>query len=355
LFALTAQRGIQCISQMCNVIRYKIRQLAVFAVVPDLLNRIQLRCIGWQPFHVDTFSKPFSKPANAAAMNHPTVDDKDDALGKMQKQFSNKVLKIVGTNIGVLHSKIQSKPTFSRRHTDRRYGRQSIASVPAIMNRCMSLRSPCSPDGRLQHKAAFIGKYDGFSGPAGFFLCAANRSCARERWPVRHALWLSFRASGNSSPWLSKYARRWMRHRRDRSSFRLLRPPVAESKVQWDSRSFEPLSKVAFPTSAYPCGLIPVGVRGDCVPERMLRLVFRRLAATALWLQALHRRVWPSHLRDTLLGAKQWLVAAYVPIVQGFQWVSYPYYRHKTVRLVNFSKSNRRWYDEKFKKKNTFG
>jgi len=76
------------------------------------------------------------------------------------------------------------------------------------------------------------------------------------------------------------------------------------------------------------------------VPEKMLRLVFHRLAAIGLWLRALRRRVFQFHLLDGLFGAKQWLFSAYFPIAGLFLWVSYPYYRHNTIRLFKFSKSN---------------
>lgn len=340
LLRLAAQRGIKDSGQMVDVVRYKIRQLAVFAVVPDLLHRVQLRCIGRQPLNLNT-AKPFLQSFGTATMNHPAINHKDYTFREMHKQPGNKIFEIIGTNIGILYRKIQAQILSFRRDADSRYCRQPVTPVPTVMNRCLSLWCPCPPDGRLQHKAAFIDKYDGFTRPAGFFLYEANRPYARWQWYFHHALWLFSRVFGNSSPCLSKYARRLSCHRRYRSAFQSLRRLVAGSIVQCDSRSCGHLSTAVFLTSACAFDLAPAVVPADCGPQRMLRLVFHRLAAIGLWLRVLRQRVLPSHLRDGLVGAKQWLFAAYVPVGQLFLWVAYPYYRQKTVHLFNFSKSNK--------------
>lgn len=340
LLRLMPQRSIKLTCQVFNIIRYKIRQLAVLAVIPDLLNRIQLRSIVWQPFNINT-AKSSLQSFNAAAADHPAVNHKDYTFVKMHKQFSNKIFKLISTNIGILNIKIQTEPTFSRRDTYRRYYRQSVTSVPAIMKRCLTSGGPCSPDSRLQHKAAFIDKYDGFSRPSGFFLYEANPSCARQRWSAHHALGPVFRVFGNSSPCLSEYARRLKERMQCRSIFRLLRQPVAESKAQCSNHFCGRLSKAVFPASSFAFGSAPVVVPADCVQQKTFRLVFRRLLAIGLWLRALRQRVLQSHSLDGLSAAKQWLFAACFPIAGLFLWVSYPYYRHNTVRLFNFSKSNR--------------
>jgi len=320
LFRLMTQRTIKHICQVFNVIRYKIRQLAVSAVVPDLLNRIQLRSIGRQPFNINTV-KASLQSFSTTAMYHPTIYNKDYTLRKVYEQFSNKIFKVISTNIGILYRKIQSQLPPFRRNANSRYYRQSVAHLPAIMNRCLALWCPCASYSRLQHKAAFIDKYNGFSRPAGFFLYAANHFYARWQWHFYHVLWPFSRVFGNSSPYLSKYARHLNSHKQYRSVFLLLRRLFAMSKVRCDNRSCEHLSKAAFPASACAFDLAPALVLEDYVPQRKLRLVFHRLAAIGLW-------------------PKQWHFAAYVPVGQLFLWVSYPYYRHKTVRLFNFSKSN---------------
>lgn len=67
--SLSAKRFGDLSVQMVNIIRDEIGQLNGFAVVPDLLGRIELRCIGGMPFRLEPVGMLFSEPAHRLAMD----------------------------------------------------------------------------------------------------------------------------------------------------------------------------------------------------------------------------------------------------------------------------------------------
>ena len=174
LFCLLIQRCFQRRRQMIDILRDKIGQLAILAIVPDLFDRIQLGSVSRQPFHIHASAEPPLEPPNAAAMNHPTVNDQNYAFRKMNQQLGHKGFEIFSANIGILYGKIQSQLSSIGRDTDRRDHRQPIPTIPTVMERCSPFGGPGSPNRRLQHKTAFVKKKDGFTVSTSFFLYVAN-------------------------------------------------------------------------------------------------------------------------------------------------------------------------------------
>jgi len=328
--------------QVFHVVGNKVGQLAVFAVVPDLLVRIQFRRIGRKPLHINPIAKSGLQTPHPAAMDHPPVNHKNDSCREMLQQISHKRLKIVGTNIVVFNRKIQPQTAAFRRAGYGRNHRQPIPAIPTAQNGRLPFGSPCPPDGRLEHKPAFVQKNDGFTRSAGFFLYAANPSDAIRQWPLHPVRGPAFQASGNSNPSAGEDARRWMGRRLSRNAFGSLQRSSAGSTVRSDSRSDVLPSAAAFSVDRSVFQTDSTPVPADCGPQRTPRLAVHRPHAIELWLRALRQRDERSRLRDVPAGAKQSPCVAYPIIGQGFLWVSYPYYRQEYARLFNFSKINKR-------------
>jgi hypothetical protein len=194
------------LSKFGNIFGNIIGQVRIFAVVPDLFDRIKIRCIRRQPFHINAAESPLQS-LGAAAMYHPAIHNQDKPSRKMQQQFCHKGLKIISDNVVVTNSEIQSQIPAFRRNRNGRNSRQSPAAVPTVMNGSLSLPSPGSPNGWLKHKAAFIQQNCGFTAFSGFFLYGANRSFAKWLFAVRLVRELCVRAFGNCSPSASGFAR----------------------------------------------------------------------------------------------------------------------------------------------------
>ena len=341
LSRLNTQAFFNCLCQVFHSVRDKVGQVAVFAMVPNLLNRIQFRRIRRKPFHVNTITESALHPANTTAMHHPSVNHKDDPLGKMLQQVGDKRLKIVGSNIMVFNRKIQSQTTAFRRACQHRDGRQPIPAIPTAQNRCLPLGRPRAANRRLKHKPAFVQKNDGFTRSASFFLYAANLSVATGRRPLDSVHEPCFRAFDNSSPSAGVCARRLTGRSQFRSAFQSPRRSVEASTVRSDSRVYGPLSTAAFSAALSAFQINEVPVPADCVPQRKPRRISDRLFSSHIWCLD-----WPLQAGRFLdycglVPAKQWLYAVFAPVDEEFLKVSYPQYRSLGLDSFTFSRSNR--------------
>jgi len=192
--------------KFANIFGNIIGQVRIFAAVPNLLNRIKIRCIRRQPFHINAAESPLQS-FSTAAMYHPAIHNQDKPSRKMRQQFCHKRLKIISNNVVVTNSEIQPQMPAFRRNRNGRNSRQSVTVVPAIMDGSLSLPSPGSPNSWLKHKAAFIQQNKGFTAFSGFFLYGANRSFAKWLFALRLVRELCVRAFGNCSPSASGFAR----------------------------------------------------------------------------------------------------------------------------------------------------
>ena len=329
------------LGQVLHVVGNKVSQLAVLAVVPDLPVRIQFRWIGREPLDIDVAAKSGLQFPDPAAMDHPSVDDKNDARREMFQQISDERFKIVGTNIVVFNRKIQSRVMSFRRAGQCRNDRQAVPAIPTAQNWRLTFRCPGTPDCRLEHKPAFVLKNDGFTRSAGFFLSDANRSVATGRQPLDSAHGPCFRASGNSSPFAGEYARHWTDRRRSRSVYQSPRQSVEGSTGRSDSRVYEALSKASFAAGLSACRTIRACVPADCGLQRRPPQAFDRLFSSRRGSPHWHRQAGQPRCFGGLVPATQWLSAGVAPTVVGFLTVSCPYYRTFSFVMFNFSKSNK--------------
>ncbi len=192
--------------KFANIFGNIISQVRILAAVPDLLDRIKIRCIRRQPFHINAAKSPLQS-FSTAAMYHPAIHNQDKPSRKMRQQFCHKRLKIISDNVVVTNSEIQPKMPAFWRNRNGRNSRQSVTAVPAIMDGSLSLPSPGASNSWLKHKAAFIQQNDGFTAFSGFFLYGANRSFAKWLFALRLVRGLCVRAFGNCSPSASRFAR----------------------------------------------------------------------------------------------------------------------------------------------------
>ena len=320
---LATQRITHDLSQCANVVRNEVGQVNVFAVIPNLLDRIKIRGISRQPFDVQAAESQLEFPYRRT-MNHPPVDNQDDSLGKMSQYLPDKLLKVVGVYIRVLYRKIQRKMMSPRRNTYRRNSRQPVATIPAIMDWCLAFRGPCAANRWLKQKTTLIRKYNGFTASTGFFLFWASPSFAKWQLRFHRVLLLDARAFGNSSPCLSEYARHWTIRSGSQSAFQLPRLFCAGSITRWYNRyTWCPLTEVsqagafAYPTNCW-------GGQEGCGLERTVRLTCRRMPANPTRWMGLPQPIVQSRGYPVLVSAMRWLYAAVAPTVWLFLRVSYP-------------------------------
>ena len=323
LATLATKRITHRLSQCVNILRNEVGQVHIFAVIPNLLDRVEVRGISWQPFEIQ-LAEPQSEFLCRRTVNHPAVDNQDEPSGKMPSQLRHKLLKVIRVHIRILYRKIKSKLVSPRRNTYCRNSRQPVATIPAIVDWSPAFGRPGAPNRWLKHEAAFVRQYDRSAASMGFFLSSASPSFARGQWPFHRVPWLDVPASGNSSPCLSEYARHWTIRSGCQSVFRLLRPLDAKSRVPWHTHCGEhPL------TEASPANLFAyltnccVGQEG-CALRRRVHRAGHGMSANSIRLMGLPLLTVLSRGHPALVPAMRWLYAVAAPIVWVFLQVSYP-------------------------------
>ena len=111
-------RAIHLAAQGINVFRDIVGQVSVFAAIPNLLNRIEIRSISWQPLNPNTTAEPITQPPGSRTVNRPTIHNQDEPTGKVSQECSNEYLKIVRVDVVTLDIEIKTQPVTSWRDAD---------------------------------------------------------------------------------------------------------------------------------------------------------------------------------------------------------------------------------------------
>lgn len=73
-------RFVHFASEAGNIIGDKVGQISVLASVPNLLCRIEIRSIRWQPLDSDASGKESTESFGPRPVDWPAVHDKDKAM-----------------------------------------------------------------------------------------------------------------------------------------------------------------------------------------------------------------------------------------------------------------------------------
>ena len=117
----------------------------------------------------------------------------------MGVNFSQELHNICCSSIVVEQRVVKPESFRPRRAGKGRQRRDSVVSVPGMLQRRFSNRSPHAPSQWLKQIATFVQKNQASLTFKALFLAAAIRRGATERWPVRLVLGRVARASVNSS------------------------------------------------------------------------------------------------------------------------------------------------------------
>lgn len=165
----------------------EVGQIAVLGVVPNLLRRIQLRRIGWQPFELKPIRMLPLEELCCRTMHARTVPDENDLAADVAVHLKQEPDHVVRTGVVRQQLKVKTRQTSRGRESHHRDGRQAIVPIPGPLDGGLATGSPGPPSHRLQHEAAFIQESDAslLRGPP--FLCAAIPCAANVRWPLHRA------------------------------------------------------------------------------------------------------------------------------------------------------------------------
>lgn len=186
--------------QILDVLRNDVRQRAAFGLIPNVLDRIEVRCIGREPFDLEPRPAIFKESSCSRAMSGQAIPHQNDGTAQMPVDIADKLNEICGPRIVIQKFVVQSQSQRPWRACDGGERRNPVTSIPGTLNGRVACRCPHSPPRWLQQKPAFIDKNQTSLTFEALFLVAAKCRDASGQYPPSCVLGLAARASADSSP-----------------------------------------------------------------------------------------------------------------------------------------------------------
>lgn len=199
LMAIGFKEMIEGLVQLIDVFGDDVGQISVFGLVPNVLDGIEFGCVCRQPFDLEPGSTHLRKLPNSGTMSRQAITDEDKRAAQVRMDFSQEANKVGRSSVVVKEFVIQAQPGGPRRPSDCGQCRDSIVTIPRVLNRCVSFGSPHSPPQRLQQIATFIEKNQASLPLEALFLSATSLRGASGRCHPRSVRAPAVLASANSN------------------------------------------------------------------------------------------------------------------------------------------------------------
>ena len=121
-------------------------------------------------------------------MDRPAITDEQQRMANMSMYFLQEPHHVWGARVVVKQRVVQPESFRPRRAGEGRHRRDSVVSVPGMLQRRLANRSPHAASQWLKQIATFVEKNQASLTFEALFLAAAIRRGATERWPVRLVL-----------------------------------------------------------------------------------------------------------------------------------------------------------------------
>lgn len=160
--------------------RDEVGELRVLGMTPERLDRIEVRCIGREPFDVEPLRAALVQLANGRAMDVESVHHDHERTSVLATESAEIPHEVRRPDVALLHGEVLPNLRASRQDTQTADHAQAVMSLRDDLLRTFADRSPSPPIQRLQPKAGFIEKDDDRAPTAGLFLIR-GQSCERHR------------------------------------------------------------------------------------------------------------------------------------------------------------------------------
>jgi len=169
-----ADRGTDPVVKFFDVFGCQIGQISILAVVPDLLNRIEVRRIGRQPFNTDGLGVSFQvSPQYFCPMDTPPIHDEYHPPMDITREGAQESNHILSADVFSLNAPVKSNPASMGGKGNGTDDRKSIMTTPLVEYRRLASGCPCPPHQRLEHKSTLIQKDDALAFLFSVFLYPA--------------------------------------------------------------------------------------------------------------------------------------------------------------------------------------
>jgi hypothetical protein len=190
------QRGVQVVYIVGN----DVRQAPIFRLVPNMLDRIEVRSVCRKPFQLKPRVGTGQKLSRSGTMRRQAIPHQDDGATQVGVKLLHELNEIRRSRVVIQQLVVQSQSQCPRRTSDGYDGRDSIASIRRALQGGTPLRRPDSSSQRLQQEAAFVDENQASLAFEALFLVAAMIRDASGQSPPRFVRALGAPAFAGSSP-----------------------------------------------------------------------------------------------------------------------------------------------------------
>ena len=182
-----------------NVIRDEVGQVTVLCLIPYVFNRVEFWRVCRKPLDGKPVSPIVLQSTDCRTMDRPAITDEQQRTPNMAMYVTQESHDIWGTCVVVQQRVIQPESFRPRGAGEGRQCRDSVVSVPSVLQWRLANRSPHAAPQWLKQIATFVEKNQASFTFETLFLAAAIRRGATERSPVRFVLGHVAPASVDSS------------------------------------------------------------------------------------------------------------------------------------------------------------
>jgi hypothetical protein len=180
VLACIAHRGAHDLAKFLDIIRDEVGQVTVLGVIPDHLDRVQIRGVAGKPLYLKPVYFGLSQEPNGLAVGTVAIHHHDELAAQVAVQQVEKGHNLLGGDVVVVHLEVQAQALPQGRHRDPSDDRETVMPIPAVVDRCLASRRPSTTHHRLEHEAALIDQHDAPAFATGLFLIR-DQSRSRHR------------------------------------------------------------------------------------------------------------------------------------------------------------------------------
>jgi hypothetical protein len=184
--------------QFAYVVRDDVCQVPVLGLVPNIFDRIDFRRISGKPLDLKPIDASFLQPTDGRAMGGQPIANENERTTQVGMDLTQKSNKVRRSSVVVQEFIVQAESIGPRCASNCGQRRDSVMTIPHILDRRHPTRSPHSAPQRLQQIATFVEKNDASFAFEALFLSAANLRGSNGRWRSRRARALAVSASADS-------------------------------------------------------------------------------------------------------------------------------------------------------------
>jgi len=164
-----ADRSSHSLVKVIDILRNEVCQVGVLGVVPQHLHRVEFGSIGGKPLHLEPIRVRLLQQAHGFAMNAVAIQDQDEFAPQLPMDQVEKGDDVIEADVVIMELEVQAHPAPLRRHGESRNGRETVVTIPTVLDRSLPLGRPGAAYHRLEHKAAFVNQDNAPASLAPFF------------------------------------------------------------------------------------------------------------------------------------------------------------------------------------------